>query len=442
MTWAKEERGKELHDRMEDARQRRRSRRTHATPDYRLPDERDIFAASSTEERWQEDWTSEREEETVPSRRILGKPQKKERRRDPDEHPPRAAAEQGPPSGPPQTKQQRELELHEFMRAARNSNTQNTYASGWREFVRWVTAVENPIRTEDAKVDQERPSETDVAAYCRYIVMEKGNTIGSAEVAISAIADHLRFTVTDGYNPCKGPVLTQMLHILKPLATPPTQKAELTPQQLTAILDRTAKENTPTSRRDGAMITLMFTALLRRSETVRMNKADVTWDTTRTLMTVYVDPMCKNDMDRKGHQRIFRAQGKEATYCVVQLMWDYIGYHKGEPDSPLFATPQGERLSVNTPNHRLKYWLGRTGVTDTSMYGSHSLRAGGATQAARAGVEERDIKQHGNWKSDAVRVYLRPNMEERLKTSDAIADALNRHRDHPIRATLPAAGRS
>jgi hypothetical protein len=79
-------------------------------------------------------------------------------------------------------------------------------------------------------------------------------------------------------------------------------------------------------------------------------------------------------------------------------------------------------MSEDTPRGRLKHWLQLTGVEDASEYGFHSLRAGGATDAAKSGVEERHIKAHGNWKSDAVRVYICLDTEERLMASAAIGD--------------------
>ncbi len=47
--------------------------------------------------------------------------------------------------------------------------------------------------------------------------------------------------------------------------------------------------------------------------------------------------------------------------------------------------------------------------------GSHSLRRGGATAAANAGVSVDDIKAHGRWRSDAVEVYIRRSAERRLR---------------------------
>ena len=74
-------------------------------------------------------------------------------------------------------------------------------------------------------------------------------------------------------------------------------------------------------------------------------------------------------------------------------------------------------MSPDTPRGRLKAWLELIGVEEITEYGFHSLRAAGATDAARAGAEEREIKAHGNWKSDAVKLYIRQSTRDRLRVS-------------------------
>ena len=51
---------------------------------------------------------------------------------------------------------------------------------------------------------------------------------------------------------------------------------------------------------------------------------------------------------------------------------------------------------------------------DLRSLSSHSLRKGGATAAANAGVSEDEIKAHGRWKSDAVKGYIRRSVALRL----------------------------
>jgi integrase len=44
---------------------------------------------------------------------------------------------------------------------------------------------------------------------------------------------------------------------------------------------------------------------------------------------------------------------------------------------------------------------------DPRMYSTHSLRAGGATNMYRAGVDALTIQFHGRWASDAFKTYTR-----------------------------------
>ena len=50
---------------------------------------------------------------------------------------------------------------------------------------------------------------------------------------------------------------------------------------------------------------------------------------------------------------------------------------------------------------------------DVMQLSSHSLRRGGATAAANAGVGVEDIKAHGRWRSNAVEVYIRRSLAMR-----------------------------
>jgi integrase len=105
---------------------------------------------------------------------------------------------------------------------------------------------------------------------------------------------------------------------------------------------------------------------------------------------------------------------------AIEALLTEQGEHGAE--EPLFPLDgRGSRpMRPDTPRGRLKHWMRQSGVTDVAAYGFHSLRAGAATASAKAGVSERDIKQHGNWASDAVRAYIRPDEEERLRASNAL----------------------
>ena len=58
--------------------------------------------------------------------------------------------------------------------------------------------------------------------------------------------------------------------------------------------------------------------------------------------------------------------------------------------------------------------LGSIGF-DKSKFGLHSLRAGGATAAANAGINDRLFKKHGRWASDIAKDgYVCENINEKL----------------------------
>jgi hypothetical protein len=55
---------------------------------------------------------------------------------------------------------------------------------------------------------------------------------------------------------------------------------------------------------------------------------------------------------------------------------------------------------------------------DPKLYGLHSLRAGGATSAANAGVQDRLFKRHGRWRSETAKDgYVEDSLGSRLSVS-------------------------
>ena len=55
---------------------------------------------------------------------------------------------------------------------------------------------------------------------------------------------------------------------------------------------------------------------------------------------------------------------------------------------------------------------------DPKQFGPHSLRSGGASAAANAGVPDRLFKRHGHWRSENAKDgYVKDSMESRLSVS-------------------------
>ena len=58
------------------------------------------------------------------------------------------------------------------------------------------------------------------------------------------------------------------------------------------------------------------------------------------------------------------------------------------------------------------------GISDISLLSTHSLRAGGASAAANAGVPDRVFQRHGRWRSvSAKNGYVDDSLSTRLSVS-------------------------
>ena len=166
------------------------------------------------------------------------------------------------------------------------------------------------------------------------------------------------------------------------------------------------------ARRDKAMLLVGFAAALRRSElaTVRTEHLSFTPDGLRLLI-----PKSKSDQEGAG-QVVGVAYGSRAETCPVRAVRSYLAAAGRE------LTDQGRPSPLSGPVFRsVDRWgrLGRKAVTgrtvanvvkqyaaaaglDPTLYAGHSLRAGFATTAARAGKPDRAIQKQTRHKSAAM----------------------------------------
>ena len=132
----------------------------------------------------------------------------------------------------------------------------------------------------------------------------------------------------------------------------------------------------------------------------------------------------KNDQERVGHTTLI-APGVGSRIAPLEQIERYLLRIEAHPDAKFFfhsSKKPYKGLSPTTPNSILKKMLVRIGV-DPGPYGSHSCRRGGATAAAFGKVSKRVLKRHGNWRSDAVDIYIGDDAVELLSCSEAILAA-------------------
>ena len=166
------------------------------------------------------------------------------------------------------------------------------------------------------------------------------------------------------------------------------------------------------ARRDKALLLVGFAAALRRSElaAVRTEHLSFTPDGLRLLI-----PKSKSDQEGAG-QVVGVAYGSRAETCPVRAVRSYLAAAGRE------LVDQGRASPLSGPVFRsVDRWgrLGHKAITgrtvanvvkqyaqaaglDPTLYAGHSLRAGFATTAARAGKPDRAIQKQTRHKSAAM----------------------------------------
>ena len=117
----------------------------------------------------------------------------------------------------------------------------------------------------------------------------------------------------------------------------------------------------------------------------------------------------------------------ESNLCPVRAFHNMMELVPGNAQDPLFQVYRSTRLvplTYRVFQGRLRQVLSVTG-REPAAYSSHSLRRGGATFAAAAGVPRHCIQQVGDWKSDAVDQYLHNPLQAKVQAAQMMRDELN-----------------
>ena len=106
-------------------------------------------------------------------------------------------------------------------------------------------------------------------------------------------------------------------------------------------------------------------------------------------------------------------------HCPASLLLTFLSRAGNVPDSApalSYFNPAKQLVTITTSQarDRFKHLLQAIGLS-TRDHNTHSLRRSGASYLISAGVDLSVIKVLGDWRSDAVFKYLKPQTEDRLK---------------------------
>mgnify|MGYP000196981984 FL=1 len=220
------------------------------------------------------------------------------------------------------------------------------------------------------------------------------------------------------------PVVKQLLDAAKRiLARPPTRMKPLSIDQVRSLLTRLGG-GTVADLQLAALLALGFFGFLRWDDLHHLSVDSLNFGVSHVAIFL---GRRKNDQFREGSWVfIARSSTPPCPVGVVEKFLRIGGHRKG---SKLFRRVQSTKrgvylrdqpMSYSRAKELLRKELKREGL-DSSLFGIHSLRSGGASAAAALGVPDRLFQRHGGWRSEKARNnYVEESLDSLLLVSQSI----------------------
>ena len=205
------------------------------------------------------------------------------------------------------------------------------------------------------------------------------------------------------------------------LGRPKVKKDPVTPEILKALVESkiTDKSRSISDLRSVALCLIGYAGFFRFSELSHIKACDV--KCFPSYASIFLESS-KTDQYRDGAW-IVNARSDLPT-CLVKALKEYISAAQIDlsEDLPLLralATPRRKRM---VRSQGISYTRARElvkdafrGLADVSKLSLHSLRAGGTTSAAHAGIPDRLFKRHGRWANENAKDgYVKDDFNSRL----------------------------
>jgi integrase len=301
-------------------------------------------------------------------------------------------------------------EIEQWLRSKQPKNTGKTYSTYGKQYLEFTKKNEmNP------------DSDVALAHFMRHgLEVRKLSRSTLTDAIPSAVNDLFRYADT---SPSRSKLVSEMKKVIK-TNTASTARGPMTPisnDQLRRIVKKT--QPSEESIRDTFLMIVMFLGFLRQSEATNLRFNDIWVDSVdgslELALYIFVEKS-KTDQARHGHT-IILPSAPQTSLCP--LAWFRMHCKVRRSPTHVFhnVKANAKRMGENFPYTVIKRCLTAIGVNPAG-YGSHSLRRGGATAAVKAGVDIRLIKRHGNWKSDAVFLYIVDDAQTKLTVGKAILD--------------------
>ncbi|XP_076100861.1 uncharacterized protein LOC143070462 [Mytilus galloprovincialis] len=177
------------------------------------------------------------------------------------------------------------------------------------------------------------------------------------------------------------------------------------------------------------MCLISYAGFLRFSEMVNLKRSDLKFSDSHVSLFI---TKSKTDHYREGTQVLIARTDTQT--CSVSMLEKYLLLSNIDASSSDYIF-RSMYLCKKSKSYKLRglkplsYTRVRAIILsalesiglDKSKFGLHSLRSGGATAAASAGIQDRLFKKHGRWASDKAKDgYVRENIKEKLTVSKSL----------------------
>ena len=289
------------------------------------------------------------------------------------------------------------IRVRTYADASKSASTKRAYSSAWQVFTAWCEVRGYaPLPAHPAVV----------AAFVADQAGVKAKAVSTVEKYMAAIGEAHRLT-GQGDVPTESPkVRAVMKGIRRTHGTAQKGKAPLLVSHLRRISQ--VLPDGLLGIRDRALLLLGFAGALRRSELVGLDVADLDFRDEGLAITIR-----RSKTDQEGAGRLVGIPyGSTPATCPVRAVRRWID-QAGLEEGPVFRSVDRHgrmstaRLSGKAVGLVVKRAVAAIGL-DPDEFGGHSLRAGLATEAARAGAGEITImKQTGHRSVATLRGYVR-----------------------------------
>jgi len=291
-------------------------------------------------------------------------------------------------------------------------NTVTTYLAAYKSWERW------------AQVYNLCSLPADNASLALYLVslIQQDRSVSSINSTIYGV-DWVH--KKNGYDiPSRHPLLQQVAEAARRiLARPKSRKTPLTGEAVTSILNRLRKGSIA-DLQVAALFALGFFGFLRWDDLSRLTPENLVFAPTHLAVNL---EKRKNDQFREGSQiLIARSEGAVCPVAIVEKFLQ-IGGHDRQMViwRRVQKTKNGVRLraeamSYSRASELVKKEIKAEGL-DPKQYGLHSLRSGGASTAAAAGISDRLLQRQGGWHTaTAKNNYISESLDTLLKVTKSM----------------------